>query len=135
MAALVAKEWEEQAKTHLEAQSRQLLEVFQKQLEALTVAAQERQRSDVQVLEGLLRARLNQAARLFEGLATEPGQAKGATREESRSTLPQSLRASRDASQPVPEPLMEKQRRIIEEALSSFRSRLNQILAGTTPKE
>jgi hypothetical protein len=135
MAALVAKEWEEQAKTHLEAHSRQLLEVFQKQLEALTEAAQERQRSDVEALKGLLRGRLNQAARLFEGLATDPGQSKGANREESGNCLSQSLRPSRDPLQPVLEPLMEKQRRIIEEALGAFRSRLNQILTAPTPQE
>src|SRR5208283_3429259 len=82
MAALVAKEWEEQAKTNLGAHSRQLLEVFQKELEALTVAAQERQRSDAEALKGLLRSRLSQAARLFEGLETDAGQSKEATAEE-----------------------------------------------------
>jgi hypothetical protein len=135
MAALVAKEWEEQAKTHLEAHSHQLLEVFQKKLEALTAAAQERQRSDVEALKGLLRGRLSQAARLFEGLATDSGQAKGASREESGNSLSPSVRPSGDALQPVLEPLIEKQRRIVDEALGAFRSRLNQILAGPTPKE
>jgi hypothetical protein len=135
MAALVAKEWEEQAKTHLEAHSRQLLEVFQKQLEALTVAAQERQRSDAEALEGMLRSRLKQAARLFEGLETDAGQSKGAAREESGNSPFQSLRPSRDPLRPVLEPLVEKQQRIIEEALGAFRSRLSQILADHTPKE
>jgi cytochrome c556 len=135
MAALVAKEWEEQAKTHLEAHSRQLLEVFQKQLEALTAAAQERQRSDAEALRSSLRDRLAQAARLFEGLETEAGQSKGAAREESWNSPSQSLQPSRDHLRPIPEPLVEKQQRIIEEALAAFRSRLNQILADHTPKE
>ena len=130
MATLVAREWEERAKTHLEAHSRQLREVFQKQLETLTVAAQERQRSDAEALRSSLRDRLNQAARLFEVLETDAGQAKGAAGEESGDSAFQSLRPSRDPSPPVLEPLLEKQQRIIEEALGAFRSRLSQILAG-----
>jgi len=135
MATLVAREWEEHAKTHLEAHSRQLREVFQKQLETLTVAAQERQRSDAEALRSSLRDRLNQAARLFEVLETDAGQAKGAARKESGDSAFQSLRPSRDPLPPVPEPLVEKQQRIIEEALGAFRSRLSQILADHTPKE
>jgi ElaB/YqjD/DUF883 family membrane-anchored ribosome-binding protein len=135
MAALAAKEWEEQAKTHLEAHSRQLLELFQRQLEALTTAAQERQRGDAEALKGLLRSRLDQAARLFEGLATGPGQAKEATAEEPGDSPSQSLLPSVDLSQPVVEPPTEKQRPSIEEALGAFRSKLNQIIAGQTPKE
>jgi uncharacterized protein (DUF2267 family) len=135
MAALVAKEWEEQAKTHLEAHSRQLLEVFQKQLEVSTVAAQERLRGDTEALRGLLRGRLSQAARLFEGLAANAGQAKEAPREESGDSASAPSQPSREPLQPSLEPLVEKQRRIIEEALGAFRSRLNQILAGHTPKE
>jgi ElaB/YqjD/DUF883 family membrane-anchored ribosome-binding protein len=135
MAALAAKEWEEQAKTHLEAHSRQLLEVFQKQVEAFTVAAQERQRSGAEALQGLLRSRLNQAARLFEGLQTDAGQSKRAAREEPGSSPLQSPRPSRETLRPVLEPLLEKQQRIIEEALGAFRSRLNQILGDRTPKE
>jgi hypothetical protein len=135
MAALVAKEWQEQAKTDLEAHSRQLLEVFQKQLEALTVAAQERQRTDAEALRSLFRGRLNQAARLFGGLATNSGQAKEAPREESGDSPSRSSQPSREPLQPVLEPLVEKQRRIIEDALGAFRSRLSQILADHAPKE
>jgi len=135
MAALVAREWEEQAKTHLEAHSHQLLEVFQKHLEALTTAAQERQRSDAEALRTLFQARLNQAARLFEGMATDAGQAKESAREESANSPAQSLQPSQDTPQAVLEPLTEKQRQIIEELLSTFRFRLNQILAGSTRKE
>jgi hypothetical protein len=135
MAALVAKEWEEQARTHLEAHSHQLLEAFQKQLEASTVAAQDRQRSDAEAFQVLLRSRLNQAARLFEGLEIAAGQIKGSAREESGNFSSRSPRPSRDPLPPVLEPLLEKQQRIIEEALGAFRSRLNQILADHTPKE
>jgi hypothetical protein len=135
MAALVAKEWEEQAKTHLEAHSGQLMEVFQKQLEALTVAAQERQRSDAEALRGLLRSRLQQAAGLFEDLETEAGQAKGAAREESGNSPYQSLRPSGEPCGPAPEPLVEEQQRNIEEAPGAFRSTLSQIPADHTPKE
>ncbi len=135
MAALVAREWEEQAKTHLEAHSHQLLEIFQKQLEALTATAQERQRTDAEALRTLLQGRLNQAAQLFEGLTTDAGQAKETAREEPESPPAQSLPASPDTSQPVLEPLVDKQRQIVEELLGAFRSKLNQILAGESLKE
>ena len=135
MAALVAKEWEEQAKTHLEAHLSHVLEVFQKQLEGLTMAAQERQRSDAEALKGLLQSRLHQAARLFEGVEANASQSKGVAREESRHSPFQSLRASRDPLRPALDPLVEKQQKIIEEALSAFRSRLGRILADHAPKE
>jgi hypothetical protein len=135
MAALVAREWAEQAKTDLGAHSRQLLEVFQKQLEGLTAAAQERQRNDAEVLRSLFRGRLNQAARLFEGLESDAGQAKEAPREVSGDSPSAPSQPSREPLQPSLEPLVEKQRRVIEDALGTFRSRLNQILAGHTPKE
>jgi hypothetical protein len=54
-------------------------------------------------------------------------------REESRHSPSQSPRAARDPLRP--DPLVEKQQRIIEEALSTFRSRLRQILADHAPKE
>ncbi len=135
MAALVAKEWEEQAKTHLEAHLSRVVEVFQKQLEGLTMAAQERQRSDAEALKGLLQSRLHQAARLFEGGEADAGRSKGAAREESRNSPSQSPQASRDPLRPDRDPLVEKQQRIIEEALSTFRSKLRQILADHAPKE
>jgi hypothetical protein len=135
MAALVAKEWEEQAKTHLEAHLSHVLEGFQKQLEGLTMAAQERQRSDAEALKGLLQSRLHQAARLFESGEADAGQSKGVAREESRSFPFQSQRASTDPLRPALDLLIEKQQRNIEEALSAFRSALSRILADHTPKE
>jgi len=135
MAALVAKEWEEQAKTHLEAHLSHEVEVFQKQLEGLTMAAQERQRSDAEALKGLLQSRLHQAARLFEGGEAAAGQSKAVAREESRHSPSQSSHGARDTLRPDLDPLVEKQQRIIEEALSTFRSRLRQILADHAPKE
>jgi vacuolar-type H+-ATPase subunit H len=96
MAALMAKEWEEQAKTHLEAHSSHMLEVFQKQLEELTMAAQERQRRDAEALQGLLQSRLRQAARLFDDLGADAGQAKGVDCEEYRNSPSQSPRGSTD---------------------------------------
>jgi len=133
-AALVAKEWEEQAKADLEAHSRQLLQDFEKQLEALTATARERQRSDAEALKGVFQSRLNQAARIFEGLPTDVGQAKGAAHE------PPAEPPSRPPGPPIEspplvlEPLLEKQRRIIEEALGSFRAKLNQTLGGQKSK-
>jgi len=135
VAALAAKEWEEQAKTELEAHLRQLLEVFERRFEALSAAAQERQRSDAEAFKGMLQSRLNQAARLFEGLATEAGQAKPADREESGEPPLPSPQPSKDTGPAALEPLLEKQRRIVEDALSAFRSRLSQTLMGQTPKE
>ena len=133
MAALVIKGWEDEARTRLETHSRQALEAFQKQLEGLTMAAQERQRSEAEALTGLLGSTLHQAARLLEGL--EAAQSEGVARAESRNFPFQPLRESTDPLRLVLEPLVEKQQRIVEEALSAFRSRLSQILADHTPKE
>jgi hypothetical protein len=83
MAALAAKEWEEQAKTQLEAHMSHVLEGFQQRLEGLTMAAQERQRRDAEALKDLLQSRLHQAARLFEGVEAGAGQSTGVGREES----------------------------------------------------
>jgi hypothetical protein len=83
----------------------------------------------------LLQSRLHQAARLFEGAEADAGQSKVVAREESRRSPSQSPRASRDTLRPDLDPLVEKQQRIIEEALSTFRSRLRQILADHAPKE
>ena len=134
MVATVAKEWEEQAKTELEAHLHQLVEVFEKRLEELSAAAQERQRSDAEAFKVLLQRRLNQAARLFEGLATEAGRTKAADREEAGAPPSPPPQPSKETSPPVLEPLLEKQRRIVEDALGAFRSRLSQTLSGQTPK-
>ena len=139
-AALLAKEWEEQAKTHLEAHARQLLDAFPKELEAVTAAVHERQREELEAMQGLLRNRLKQAARLFEDLETDAGPAQEtprepAPREESANPSLPSSPPPESPSPPDLEPLLEKQQRIIEEALAAFRSRLSQILAGQTPAE
>jgi hypothetical protein len=123
MVALAAKEREEEAKARLEAHSRQTLEGFQKQLAVLTMAEQERRRSDAEALTGLLGRCLHQAARLFEGL--EAAQSEG-------------VEPPRQSAEPLRlalEPLVEKQQRIVEETLKAFRSRLRQTLADHTPKE
>ena len=133
-AALVAKEWEEQAKADLEAHSRQLLEDFEKQLEALSAAARERQRSDAEALKGVLQS-LNQAARLLEGLTTDVGQAKGAAHEQAAELPSRSTRPPIESPPLALEPLLEKQHQIIEEAMSSFRAKLKQILGGQTSKK
>jgi exonuclease VII large subunit len=130
----VAKEWEEQAKADLEAHSRQLLEDFEKQLEALSAAARERQRSDAEAFKGVLQSRLNQAARLLEGLTTDVGQAKGVAHEQSTEPPSRSPRPPLESPQLALEPLLEKQRQIIEEALGSFRAKLKQSLGGHTSK-
>jgi hypothetical protein len=134
-AALVAKEWEEQAKADLDAHSRLLLEDFEKQLEALSAAARERQRSDAEAFKGVLQSRLNQAARLLEGLTADVGQAKGAAHEQSTEPPPRLSRPPIESPPLVLEPLLEKQRQIIEEALGSFRARLKQTLEGQTSKK
>jgi hypothetical protein len=136
MAALVAKEWEEQAKTHLEARVSDLLEGFQKQLEALALAAQERARNDAEALQGLLQNRLHQAARLFEYKNGDAGQSPGMAQEESKNSPFESPRASQDPLRPELEPpLVEKQQSAFEEALDDFRSGLNRILADHPSKE
>jgi len=136
MAALVAKEWEEQAKTHLEAHLSHLLEGLQEQLQGLTAAAQERQRSNAEAFQSSFQSRLRQAARLFEGMEAEAGQAKGVAHEESGSPSDQSGRAAAEPVRPTLDAaLVEKQQKMIEEALDDFRSGLNQILADHPPKE
>jgi hypothetical protein len=101
----------------------------------LTMAAQERQRSDAEALKGLLQSRLHQAARLFEGVEADTGQSKGVAHEESGNSTSQSLGASSDPLRPALDPLLEKEQGTIEEALSAFRSRLSQILVDQGPKE
>jgi hypothetical protein len=136
MAALVAKEWEEQAKTHLEAHMSHLLEGFQKQLEGFTTAAQQRQRSDAEALQGLFQSRLQQAARLFERVEADAGQPKGVAHEESKNSPSPSVRASAEPRPPaLDSPLAEKHQRTLEEALDDFRSGLSRILADRAPKE
>jgi hypothetical protein len=135
MAALVAKEWEEQAKTDLEAHLSHVLEVFQKQLEGLTMAAQERQRSDAEAFKGLLGSCLHQAARLFEGVEADAGPSREVAREECSNSPSQSLRTSGDPLRPALDLLIEKQQRNIEDALSAFRSGLSRILADQAPKK
>ncbi len=135
MAALVAKEWEEQAKTHLEAHLSHVLEVFQKQFEGLTMATQERQRGDAEALKGLLPSRVRQAARILEGAEAGTGQTQAVAHEDSRNSPSQPLPASEDPLGPALDSLMEKQRSTVEEALSAFRSKLSQILADQAPKE
>jgi ElaB/YqjD/DUF883 family membrane-anchored ribosome-binding protein len=136
MAALVAKEWEEQAKTHLEAHLSNLLEGFRKQLEALATAAQERARSDAEAFQGLLQNRLQQAARLFEYKNGDAGQSTEMAHEESKDSPFQSPQASQDPLQPDLEPpLVEKQQSAFEEALDDFRSGLDRIFVDHPPKE
>jgi len=136
MAALVAKEWEEEAKTRLETHVNHLLEGFQKQLEGLTVAARQQQRIDAEALQDLLQSRLQQAARLFERVEADTGQPQEVAGAEPVHSPSQSARAPTDQCQPAPEPLLvEKHQKIIEEALGDFRSGLDQILADHSLKE
>ena len=136
MAALVAREWEEQAKTRLEAQLGPLLEDFQKQLQGMVAGAEERQRHGTEALQGLFQSRLRQAARLFEGLETEAGPSKEGAHEEPTSSSDQPTPAAAAPVRPAAAPpLLEKQQKIIEEALGEFRSGLSRILSDRTPKE
>lgn len=130
MAALVAKEWEEQAKTHLEAHSRRLVEVFAKQLEALNEAARERQRNDAEAIKSSLRSRLDQAARLFEGLAPGNIQAEDSAGEMAGDSPTEPPPPPEVGSLPIVELPVEEHRPSVEEALGDFRSKLNQIITG-----
>src|SRR5208337_229536 len=56
VAAVMSREWTEQAKTELEAHSRQLLEVFEKRLEASSAAVQKKQRSEAEAFKGMLQS-------------------------------------------------------------------------------
>jgi uncharacterized protein YdhG (YjbR/CyaY superfamily) len=134
MAALVLKEWEEEAKTRLEVQARQMLEVFQKELAGLTAAAQEQQCGDAEALQGVLRNRLQQAARLFESSEAGKGESTREAREESGKPPAQPLLRATDRPSPDLGCLVEKQERIVEEALGLFRSRLRQVVADQEPK-
>jgi hypothetical protein len=129
-----SREWEEQAKTELEAHSRQLVELFEKRLEALSATARERQLSEAEAFRGVFQSWLSQAARLLEGLATDAGHAKAPVREESAEPPSRPPQPSTEPSRPAFEDLLEKQRRIIKDAFGALRSRLSQTLASPTPK-
>ena len=130
MAVFVVKEWEQQTRTELEGHSRRLLEAFEKRLDDVSVAAQKRQRSEAEAFKSMLQNFLSHA----EALSAESGQAKAAVREESTQAPSRPARPSAEPSTPALENLLEKQRRIIEDTLGAFRSRLSQTLAGTTSK-
>jgi hypothetical protein len=130
MAVFVVKEWEQQARTELEAHSRRLLEAFEKRLDDVSAAARKRQRSEAEAFKSMLQNFLDHA----EALSAESGQAKAAIREESTQAPSRPAQPSAEPSTPALENLLEKQRRIIEDTLGAFRSRLSQTLAGTTSK-
>jgi ElaB/YqjD/DUF883 family membrane-anchored ribosome-binding protein len=126
MAAVISRDWVEQAKTELEAHSRQLLEVFERRLEASSAAAQKRQRSEAEAFKGMLQSFLKQA----EGLPAEVSKPKAEAREESgEPPSPPPQPPSHPSSTNLESPA-ERQRRIIEEAMNRFRS----ALAGQAPK-
>jgi hypothetical protein len=130
MAVFVVKEWEQQTRTELEAHSRRLLEAFEKRLDDVSAAARKRQRSEAEAFKSMLQNFLDHA----EALSAESGQAKTAVREESTPAPSRPAQPSAEPSTPALENLLEKQRRIIEDTLGAFRSRLSQTLAGTTSK-
>jgi len=123
VAALMAREWAEQAKTELESHSNQLVEVFEKRLEAASAAAHKQQRSEAEAfVKGMLQSLLNR-----------PEAVPAAQMNLGERPLP----APQPASQPSPpsaEELAERRHRIIEEALTTFRNRLSQTLAAPLPK-
>lgn len=133
MAALTAREWEEQAKTRLEAHSVQFLDAFRRQLEALTAAAQERQQSDAEALRRSIQDRLTQAARLFGTLETA-GQ-PAASGEEAGVSAGDSQPPAENFPPPIPDPPVANGQAAVEETLASFRSQLGQALARPAPKE
>ncbi|SPE25947.1 hypothetical protein SBA2_270057 [Acidobacteriia bacterium SbA2] len=130
MALFVVKEWEQQTRTELDAHSRRLLEAFDRRLEALSAAAQMRQRSEAEAFKSLLQDFLNHA----EALSAESSQAKAAVPFESAEAPSRPAQPSAEPSTPALENLLEKQRKIIEGTLGAFRSKLGQTLAGTAPK-
>jgi hypothetical protein len=130
MAVFVVKEWEQQTRTELEAHSRRLLEAFDKRLDDVSAAARKRQRSEAEAFKSMLQNFLDHAG----ALSAESGQAKAADREESARPPSRPAQPSAEPSTPALENLLEKQRRIIEDTLGAFRSRLSQTLAGTTSK-
>jgi hypothetical protein len=130
MAVFVVKEWEQQTRTELDVHSRRLLEAFEKRIEALSAAAQMRQRSEAEAFKSLLQNFLNHA----EALSAESSQAKAAVPFESAEAPSRPAQPSAEPSTPALENLLEKQRKIIEDTLGAFRSKLSQTLAGTTSK-
>jgi len=130
MAVSVVKEWEQQTRTELEVHAGRLLEVFEKRLEASSVAAQKRQRNEAEAFKSMLQNILNHA----EVLSAENSQAKEAVREESAEAPSRPTQPSAEPSTPALENLLQKQRKIIEETLGAFRSKLSQTLAGTASR-
>jgi len=130
MAVYVVKEWERQTRTELEAHSRRLLEAFEKRLEVSSAAAQKRQRNEAEAFKRMLQNLLDHT----EALSAEQSQTTEAVREGSTEAPPRPAQPSPEPSAPALENLLEKQRKIIEDTLGAFRSKLSQTLAGTSPK-
>ena len=130
MAVFVVKEWEQQTRTELEAHAHRLLEAFEKRLDASSPAAQKRQHSEAEAFKSMLHNFLDHA----EALSAESTQAKAAARVESTEALSRPAQPSAEVPTPALEKLMEKQRKIIEDTLGAFRSKLSQNLAGTTSR-
>jgi len=127
LAALMASEWAEQAKTELESHSSQLAEVFDKRLEAASAAAHKRQRSEAEAfIKGMLRSFQIQP----EAVAPE---AKTAAKEDLGGPPSPPPRPPSHLPPTSVETPAERQHRIVEEALNTFRVRLGQALASPPP--
>jgi len=116
-AALLLKDWTDEARRRLEAYFEKLTEAFQKQVAEVSAAALERHRQAAETLTNELRARLREVSPSVAEKGVEPSEPRGS----SESLLEASSRRFRqetgEALESVIERLKEKHRRALDEAI------------------
>ncbi len=128
--AVVLKDWADQARTHLESFLQKSAEGFQKQIAGLSEATLERHRRESEVLVEDLRARLQQAARIFQDKESGPLDTKTAEAPEKPADSSPLERKIEEDSDPVIERLRKQQEQALSEAAEAFRNKLAKMLEG-----
>jgi hypothetical protein len=126
--AVVLKDWADQARTQLESSLQRSAEAFEKRIAELSQITLDKHRQGSEVLVEDLRARLQQAARIFQDPGAEKFEAASAKPPEAATSVPTNPKPGTDAD-PV-ERLKKSQEQAVNEAAEAFRKRLADMLAG-----
>lgn len=126
--AVALRDWADQARSGLQGFLTKSVEDFQKRVDELSQTTLDQHRQGSEVLVDDLRARLQQAARIFE----EKGQEKRAEPASGKPVEP-APSAGPDAA-PSPDPALERlkktQEQAVNEAAEAFRTKLAEMMAG-----
>jgi phosphoribosyl-ATP pyrophosphohydrolase len=128
--AVVLKDWADQARTHLENFLQRSAEGFQRQIAGLSEATLEKHRRESEVLVEDLRARLQQAARIFQDKESGPLDTKAPETPEKPGDPSPLERKVEEDSDPVIERLRKQQEEALSEAAQAFRNKLAEMLEG-----